>query len=151
MQLFIIKGGAVMNVTMKKIKVYPSMSEETTCYEASLYIDGVEAVRVSNRGTGGCDDQQDLIPGSTKRLNDYFKRTLPATRYTSKEGDSSVTFADLETFCSDQLSVFEEKKTSDTVNEILNCLFSNRDHRGFIWRKIKIRSRYAGKSCGFPE
>ena len=45
-----------MKIELKGIKHYPSMSEETNCYEASLYVDGVKIGTVSNRGTGGCDD-----------------------------------------------------------------------------------------------
>jgi hypothetical protein len=32
------------------------MSEETTCYSATLWIDGKAAFSCSNRGNGGCDD-----------------------------------------------------------------------------------------------
>lgn len=99
-----------MDIALKKIKLYPSMSDETNCYEASVYIDGVESVRVSNRGTGGCDEQYDIVPGSTDRLNNHFKRTLPATRLTRADGTVVGMFGDLESFCSEQLEFYEQKK-----------------------------------------
>ena len=42
-----------MKITMTGIKHYPSMSEETNCYEANLHIDDVKVGRVSNQGIGG--------------------------------------------------------------------------------------------------
>jgi len=45
-----------MKIELKGVKHYPSMSEETNCYEANLYVDGVKIGTVSNRGTGGPDD-----------------------------------------------------------------------------------------------
>lgn len=45
-----------MKLELKNIHHYPRMSEETNCYEASLWIDGVKIGTVSNRGTGGGDD-----------------------------------------------------------------------------------------------
>jgi len=44
------------DMELKAIKQYESMSEETYCYEANVYILGVKVGRVSNRGHGGCDD-----------------------------------------------------------------------------------------------
>ena len=44
------------DMQLKAIKHYPSMSEETYCYEANLYILDVKICRVHNRGRGGADD-----------------------------------------------------------------------------------------------
>ncbi len=45
-----------MKIELKAIRYFSSMSEETNCYEAGLYVDGRKIGRVSNRGTGGGDD-----------------------------------------------------------------------------------------------
>jgi hypothetical protein len=45
-----------MKIELKAIKIYQSMSEETTCFEAKLYIDGELVCAVSNRGQGGPED-----------------------------------------------------------------------------------------------
>ena len=45
-----------MKITLKNVKHYESMSEETDCFEASLYVDGKKVGRVSNRGTGSYKD-----------------------------------------------------------------------------------------------
>lgn len=45
-----------MNIEFKSIKTLASLSEETACYTAKLYIDGKYVADVSNHGHGGCDD-----------------------------------------------------------------------------------------------
>lgn len=45
-----------MKIELKNIKVMSSLSEETTCYSASLYVDGKKIGEVSNRGHGGPDN-----------------------------------------------------------------------------------------------
>jgi hypothetical protein len=42
-----------MDLTLKNVKIVEAMSEETTCFAASIYIDGVRAGLVRNRGYGG--------------------------------------------------------------------------------------------------
>ena len=45
-----------MNLELKKIKVIPRLSEETTCFYATLYVDGKAAADCSNRGVGAMTD-----------------------------------------------------------------------------------------------
>ena len=40
-------------ISLKSIKVYEGMSEETHCFEANLYVDNKKLGRVSNSGRGG--------------------------------------------------------------------------------------------------
>jgi hypothetical protein len=42
-----------MELTLKNVKVHADMSEETTCFSASVYIDGKRAGTAKNRGHGG--------------------------------------------------------------------------------------------------
>ena len=44
-----------MKLELKNIKHTAWASEETHCYQASLYVDGKPAAIVSNDGHGGCD------------------------------------------------------------------------------------------------
>lgn len=48
--------GSPMKIELKNIKVMSSLSEETNCYSASLYVDGKKIGDVSNRGHGGPDN-----------------------------------------------------------------------------------------------
>jgi hypothetical protein len=43
-------------VTLKNIKINQSLSEETTCYSATVYLDGKRVGTTGNRGHGGSDE-----------------------------------------------------------------------------------------------
>ena len=43
-------------ITLTNVRYYESMSEETSCFEATLLADGVKLGRVSNRGHGGAHE-----------------------------------------------------------------------------------------------
>ena len=47
----------INKIEMKNISYYARGSEETPCYNATVYINGKKAVEVSNDGHGGCDRQ----------------------------------------------------------------------------------------------
>lgn len=49
-------------VTLKNVKIAQFASEETPCYEATAYVDGVKLCTVSNQGHGGCDSQDAIRP-----------------------------------------------------------------------------------------
>lgn len=40
---------------LKKLQIINAMSEETQCFSADLWVDGVKFAHVSNDGRGGCD------------------------------------------------------------------------------------------------
>jgi len=67
-------GGAMAEWAVKKYKDYPSMSEETTCYEATITRNGKPVIRGSNRGHGACDDFDALHPhGTYDDVRDFSK------------------------------------------------------------------------------
>lgn len=45
-----------MKIEIRNLKIARSLSEETTAYTATIYVDGAKAFSASNHGTGGCDD-----------------------------------------------------------------------------------------------
>lgn len=45
----------MINVEIKNLKVAEFASEETLCYEATIYVDGVRAILARNDGHGGAD------------------------------------------------------------------------------------------------
>ena len=47
-----------MKLEIKNLKVCDFRSEETLCFEATLYINGQSRIIVSNDGRGGCDDHR---------------------------------------------------------------------------------------------
>ena len=44
-----------MKIELKNIKYAAFASQETSCYEATIYIDGKKVGTVENNGHGGCD------------------------------------------------------------------------------------------------
>ena len=47
----------ISKLEVKNISHYARGSEETPCYNATVYINGKKAIEVSNEGRGGCDMQ----------------------------------------------------------------------------------------------
>lgn len=76
-----------MRIELKNVKHYASMSEETQCFEATVYIDGKKATRVSNRGFGGAHEYDNREVES--RLVEYAK-TLPSKDITFGERTITV-------------------------------------------------------------
>jgi len=98
-----------MKLELKNIKHTAWASEETHCYQASLYVDGKPVAVVGNDGQGGCDYEYDHpkckadYRATMKAVHDYFK-SLPKT-------DASDIFPEgmgqcLEFWCADQVNNF---------------------------------------------
>ena len=98
-----------MKLELKNIKHTEWASEETHCYQASLYVDGKPVAIVSNDGHGGCDRDYDHpkfkgdYRATMKAVDAYFK-SLPKT-------DACDIFPEgmeqeLEFWCADQVNNF---------------------------------------------
>ena len=80
-------GGA--KIELKNLKHSDFASQETYCFEASVYIDGKKAGTVSNQGCGGCHSyhpntlypllkaEADKLPHHEWRLNDQVLSVAP--------------------------------------------------------------------------
>ena len=44
-----------MEIIIKNLKIARTLSEETTAYTATIYVDGIATFAASNHGHGGCD------------------------------------------------------------------------------------------------
>lgn len=102
-------------IELKAIKVLSSMSQETNCYEATLYVDGVKWGDVGNAGHGGCDDLH-LVPGRTwdevKALNERIAATFEP--YVSPYSPEPMIY-DLELACGDIVDQFIVEKEAAKV------------------------------------
>ena len=98
-----------MKLELKNIKHTEWASEETHCYQASLYVDGKPVAIVSNDGHGGCDRDYDHpnfkgdYRATMKSVHDYFK-TLPKTDPCEWMPDGME--QQLEYWCADQVNNF---------------------------------------------
>jgi hypothetical protein len=63
-----------MKVELKNVEILARNSEETTCFAATVYIDGKKAGTVSNDGHGGCNRYE---PWSMQKKLDEHAKTLP--------------------------------------------------------------------------
>ena len=128
-----------MNLELKNIKHTAWASEETNCYQASVYLDGKPLAIVDNDGRGGCD-RQNAHPSFKKEnfrksffdimteIDDYFKG-LPKKKYDDFELDM-----DLELWCGEQLSKW---KCSKTLRRNLNkgSMIQDADGELYHWKE----------------
>tara|TARA_R100000664_G_scaffold29927_1_gene42129 strand:+ start:3438 stop:3923 length:486 start_codon:yes stop_codon:yes gene_type:complete len=93
-----------MKLEFKNIKYYASMSEETDCYEAILYVDGKRLGRVHNDGHGGCD-HHDFSWKEYERVNEWCKENLPKWKWICEHDNTETeNDTDLEIWCHDQVT-----------------------------------------------
>jgi hypothetical protein len=67
-----------MKIELKNIKYSAFMSEETTAFEATIYVDGSKAGFASNRGHG---DPINIYPHDLQVRLDEYGSTLPVMHY----------------------------------------------------------------------
>lgn len=105
-----------MNIEMKKIKHYASMSEETYCYEAVVYLDGKPFAELRNDGHGGADyvyDHPRSIYSDIQQWRDklrevetYFN-SLPQQQFSYENSDGEIVYdyinQTFESWCHDQV------------------------------------------------
>lgn len=123
-----------MKIDLKAIKHFPSMSEETDCYQASLYVDGKKIGTVSNRGTGGPDEFHG-DRSAYERADQWCKDNLPP--YTLDLAGSQHTGpTDLEMHCGDLLG---QHIAAKELKRILKreALFTVPDKSGLFSMKYK--------------
>ena len=92
-----------MKLELKKIKVCKWASEETHCYQATLYRDGVPIIEVSNEGHGGSDSQWAIKPFENNiidEVEDWCKKNLPKW----KGHNNEMYDTDLEIWCNEQVN-----------------------------------------------
>lgn len=78
--------GSLMKIEIKNLKINKRMSEETNCFSATLYLDGVKRGEVYNHGHGGCNiysdrKAQDELEAYAKSLpeREAFGTMLPVS------------------------------------------------------------------------
>ena len=84
-----------MKLELKKVKHYPSMSEETICFEAELYADGKRIGHCKNNGQGGetyvnCWDAQSR--DKFFEAEAYCKTLPPAFVFDERTISNNITF-----------------------------------------------------------
>ena len=97
-----------MKLQLKAIKHTEWASEETHCYQASLFVDGKPVAIVSNDGHGGCDRDYDHpkfkgdYRATMNAVHEYFKSFPNEPSEWSEDGFAQS----LEGWCGDQVNEF---------------------------------------------
>lgn len=77
-----------MKLSLKKVKFYEEMSEETCCFSASLYVGRKEVARVRNSGQGGSTDVTYLEGWQSKsaqEVEEYAKKNPVVYNFNGQE------------------------------------------------------------------
>ena len=123
--------GDVMQISkleLKNISYYKQGSEETPCYNATVYVNGKKAVEVSNEGRGGSDrqfaypqfmEEWDSHMGNLlQTLDQYCIKTFGTKKY--EWGEVEI---DLEHWCQDRLyDHLEQKKLKTDMRTKYICV-----------------------------
>lgn len=98
-----------MKIELKNIKYAAFASEETHCFQATVYLDGVKAGVVSNEGHGGPDM---FAPHDLEEKINAHARTLPPIDVSDlyKDGEAHTMPQDASTLIGDILESYLEKK-----------------------------------------
>ena len=128
-----------MKIQLKAIKYYRSLSRATHCYEANLYVDGVNVARVSNEGNGGADNQElrmykqtdaqirrnrQLLTSAKNKIS--LMKSRDGDKYGSEVSANYYSIA-LERWCADEVAdwvILKEMKRSMKTNILF---MENRD------------------------
>ena len=97
-------------IELKNIKHSEFASQETNCYQATIYVDGVKFATVENDGHGGCDNVY-VLGGhghhAIQELEARIKATMPRIK---SEYFPEGLEPNLEIICGDLVEEFLKKK-----------------------------------------
>ena len=116
-------------IELKNIKRTAWMSEETHCYQATLYVDGVKWGTVSNQGHGGCDDfyGETRSDGDLRWLNKQIAETYEPYTY-----EGYTLKKDLDMVCADLVNQWLRDKDFNRAMKS-KVLFTKPDTQG-VWQ-----------------
>ena len=127
------KMEASMKVELKNVKICKWASEETLCFNASIYLNGKKVGTVENSGHGGCNfyhfDDRDI----EQKFYDYCK-SLPPIEF---NGEPLEMDADL--YISELLENYEYAKKVRQYSK-KNILFRLLDDEKYSFRTINTRN-----------
>ena len=99
----------IKTLEVKNISHYERGSEETPCYNATVYINGKKAIEISNEGHGGMDRQSQydgFEHGIVKQANEWCVKKFGKKSFTyQSDGEEKEFFydMDLEHVCHEEL------------------------------------------------
>jgi len=108
----------IKTLEVKNLSHYARGSEETPCYNATVYINGKKAIEVSNDGRGGCDMQHQYPDieerGLVEQADKWCVKTFGQDSFTYMSDGKEETCSydlDLEHYCHKVLYDWLDTKT----------------------------------------
>jgi hypothetical protein len=126
--------------TFKSFKLFPSMSEETDCFSASLWREGKKVAEVGNRGHGGSCEVRWLVLGAEAVFDAYVK-TLPPCEYVHGDEKTLLAYDEdffLLTMASEAIRAQDRERNRRRFAKscLTNTLFRLKGDRKGEWRVI---------------
>jgi hypothetical protein len=101
--------------TLKSLKHSEFASQETHCYQANLFLDGVKVAQVGNDGHGGCDHSHFV----SKEAEAKAIAAITAER--TDDAESYSPYSALEFTCCDLVNAhLESKEVTKVANKVRN-------------------------------
>ncbi len=128
----------ISKLEVKNISHYARGSEETPCYNATVYVNGKKAVEVSNDGHGG-SDRQHTYPQcafNLREINDWCINTFGKETW-EYNGKTYSTDLDLEHYCHQELyNWLDTKELKKEMKKQYLCI-DKKDDKEFLvaWKR----------------
>jgi len=125
---------SIVKLEVKNISHYARGSEETPCYNATVYINGKKAVEVSNDGHGG-SDRQHTYSECDFRLQDIDKWCVEKFGQETWEygGKTYSTDLDLEHYCHQELyNWLDAKLLKKELKKKYLCIEKEKDEKFIV-------------------
>jgi len=114
-----------MKLSIKNVKINKTMSEETTCFSADVYVDGKKAFLAANRGMGGANEYYPTMGKTYAEVDKAhaYAASLPDRVFADNicvEGSTIITYpVDLDCLIDDLLDRWQlEKQVKGLMKKI---------------------------------
>jgi len=98
-----------VKITLKNLKIHRDMSEETTCFSATVYVDGKKVGIAKNDGRGGCNMYYWEDYGFGRKVEEWAK-TLPPRKVPSVSMPDLTVSCDLDILIGEIMDKQEEDR-----------------------------------------
>lgn len=112
-----------MKIELKQVKHYERLSEETNCFSAFVYVDGIKCASAENRGVGGNTDIWALDIKFKDLVNkaEEFCKTIPPHVFS----DGITMPYTLEILVDELLEKYLDEKHKEKHNKKMQKLYNN--------------------------
>ena len=143
---------SIVKLEVKNITYYERGSEETPCYNATVYVNGKKAVEVSNDGQGGCD-RQHTYPECQFDIRQIDKWCVEKFGQETWEynGNTYSTDLDLEHYCHQELYKWIDTKALKKEMKKQYLCVDKKDDREFLVTFIKTSPSSPQKDHAFEN